>query len=88
MQEGGKPRNLIFVYSEPRIDCERDYTDFLARFPFVDHVFSVYTRKYIIENRVDINCGGRKCMECIRNGKGCYFKAGKNNPVMIKEEKK
>lgn len=36
--------------------------------PFIDGVFTVYDKKTIETDNIDINCGGRKCLECRR----CY----------------
>ena len=34
------------------------------RFWFVDHVFTVYDKKFIEENNIEINCGSRDCLGC------------------------
>ena len=48
----------------------------------VDTVFTVYTKEYIEEHGVDINCGGRKCADC----RLCY---GHHDETMyIREELK
>lgn len=59
-----KPDNLKIVLSSERINEKAD----ISPYPFVDKVFTVYDKEFISENRVDINCGGRKCVEC----KACY----------------
>lgn len=61
-----KPANLSIVVSSPLmnrplgLDCEKYW--------FVDHVFTVFDKKFIKEKSVEINCGGRSCMNCQR----CY----------------
>ena len=60
-----KPKNLIIVLSSVFLNkrATRIYS-------FVDIVFTVYTAEYAVENNIDINCGSRKCIECLR----CYTK--------------
>ena len=36
--------------------------------PYIDAVFTVYDKKTIETENIDINCGGRKCIECRK----CY----------------
>lgn len=57
-----KPANCTFVYSSPTISVESDPRD---RYPeLFDHVFTVYSKKYIKQNKVDINCGAKSCNAC------------------------
>lgn len=63
-----KPDNLSIVVSSPALN-KKMYLD-LDKYWFVDHVFTVYDKKFIEENNVDINCGARDCLECQR----CYHK--------------
>lgn len=57
-----KPDNLSIVVSSPmlnkQIEIDRE------KFWFVDHVFTVYDKKFIAENNVDVNCGARDCLGC------------------------
>lgn len=57
-----KPNNLSIVVSSPMmnktIELDRE------RYWFVDHVFTVYDKKFIEVNNIDINCGSRNCLEC------------------------
>ena len=57
-----KPDNLSIVVSSPlmnkQIELDRE------KFWFVDHVFTVYDKKFIEENNVDVNCGARNCLGC------------------------
>lgn len=64
IQEEGKPENLICILSSNFINR----VDSAARWNWVDHVFTVYSPDYIGSNDISINCGGRKCKECMR----CY----------------
>ena len=70
-QQAGKPINLSYIVSSNKVNaCENwrlaDNTD-------INHIFTVYDKGYIAENGININCGGRACLECIRNHKACYF---------------
>lgn len=84
VQENGKPKNTTFVISSPYLNTPIPET-ILERFPEVDHIFTVYDKKYIRENGIKINCGGKKCMECIKQKKNCYFR---NTELYINEELK
>lgn len=82
-KENGKPENSTFVVSSERINKEELY-QYEHHKNYIDHVFTVYEKGVDVE----INCGGRRCMDCIMNKKGCYFKPSEDNPVSIKEELK
>lgn len=75
-----KPKNLITIYSTPRIDVINPPipTGF-------DKVFTVYSRKFAKGNDIDINCGGNNCFTCRR----CYT-VGEPKFIneLIKREKK
>lgn len=80
----GKPENTTFVVSSPLINKPID--DPIANAcPYIDHIFTVYTKAYAKQNGITINCGGRKCMECIKAKKNCYFR---NDTLYINELKK
>lgn len=70
----GKPNNTTYVHSSHKINTP-DNID-LNRFTFIDHIFTVYTKKFAKENNIVINCGGKKCLECIMKKTGCFFKTG------------
>lgn len=57
-----KPSNLSIVVSSPntneQLELDRE------KFWFVDHVFTVYDKKFIKENNIDINCGANSCLRC------------------------
>lgn len=83
MQEQGKPDNLSFVVSSNKVNAPELYH--AVHFPEIDHVFTVYSKQYIENNNVQINCGGRSCMECIRKHRACYYQ---NTDTEIREELK
>ena len=60
-----KPKNLIIIQSSCFINKEDE-----KKYDFIDKVFTVYDKKYIKENGIEINCGARNCLECGR----CYSK--------------
>ncbi len=64
-----KPNNLSIVVSSPLLNkpiklCRERW--------LVDHVFTVYDKKYIAENDVAINCGAKNCLSC----QICYHTGG------------
>ena len=71
----GKPVNCRFIYSSSRIneivEIPNDMKD------YIDHVFTVYTKEYVIEHGINVNCGeydenlviiNQKCRGCMK----CY----------------
>ena len=72
--EISKPKNLIIIYSSPKLNQESapDYW-------FIDKVFTVYDKQHA--ESVSINCGARSCLECGR----CYSKrTGRNVNELLK----
>lgn len=70
-----KPENLIIIYSSPLKDKPVSLAKIQSVFPFVDKVFTVWTTKEnASEHNVNINCGARACLKCLR----CYTKGGEN----------
>ena len=63
-----KPQNLIIIYSNPILDKLISDTKLIARYPFIDKVFSVFTKDYAKAETITINCGARNCFTCQR----CY----------------
>lgn len=57
-----KPDNLIInlssIYLNKKAECP---------YPWVDHIFTVYSKNAVKEG-TRINCGGKKCLECLN----CY----------------
>ena len=80
----GKPDNTTFVASSPFINRPLA-ENAIKKYAFIDHVFTVYTKAYARKNNIAINCGGRKCMDCIIRKTNCYFRGG---PLYINELKK
>lgn len=70
-QAEGKPQNTTYVHSSHKINKPDDID--LNRFDFVDHIFTVYTKDFAKKHNVQINCGGKKCLECIKAKINCYF---------------
>ena len=63
-----KPKNLSIVVSSPLLNKPMEIDR--AKLWFVDHVFTVYDKKYAKENAVPINCGAKNCLGC----QACYRK--------------
>lgn len=59
-----KPENMIIVQSSVLLNQETTPAN-----EYIDKVFTVYDKKHA--ESVNINCGGRKCAECLR----CYTKS-------------
>lgn len=69
--QADKPENLSFIVSSNKVNHAELYHK--QAFNNVNHIFTVYDKDYIRENNIDINCGGRCCMDCIKKHKACYF---------------
>lgn len=70
-----KPSNLKIIYSIPEINkviTIETYNAIKKEYPFIDAIFTVHDKKSINENGININCGGKSCMEC---GFNCYRKS-------------
>ena len=63
-----KPDNLSIVVSSPKLNEVVEFNR--DEYWFVDHVFTVYDKKFIEGNDVEINCGSRDCLSCQR----CYHR--------------
>ena len=80
-----KPKNLIVIYSVSLLNHSIDINKITSnpRLAFIDKVFTVYTLEYLQENNINIdkfiNCGARKCIDCMK----CYNK--RNKTVFINE---
>jgi len=72
----GKPKNLILVFSSMMIGEPQDVPEIYR--DIVDHRFTVMPKG---SDPARINCGGRKCIDCLR----CYRK---NTPFDIYEIEK
>ena len=58
-------------------------------FDFIDFVFTVYSASYALENNININCGAKHCLTCLK----CYKGMNRNKSVIyineiLKEESK
>lgn len=68
-----KPANCNILFSS-------QYINKVVRIPakykyFIDKRFTVYTKKYIVEKDVNINCGAKACLTCLN----CYCKNSIDN---------
>ena len=66
LNNGYKPFNLNVILSSPYMNTPCD----ASRWDFVDKTFTVWTKDAIEEQSVQINCGSRKCLDCML----CYTK--------------
>lgn len=64
-----KPSNLSIVLSELALNKTTVFAAYKHRWPFIDKVFTVYTKDFIKEHNVKINCGAKSCSTCGL----CYF---------------
>lgn len=74
-----KPRNMSIVVSSPLLNKQMELDR--EKFWFVDHIFTVYDKKFIETNSICINCGAKSCLKC----QLCYFK---NTEFYINEKLK
>lgn len=70
--EVDKPKNLSIIVSSFRLNKQDLF--FAENHKWIDHIFTVYEKKFAKKNNIPINCGGHKCMECIKKHKACYFR--------------
>lgn len=68
----GKPDNLSLILSSQFINKPTKNNSM-----FIDRVFTVYTPEYAERHNININCGARSCMNCLK----CY----KSNVVTVSE---
>lgn len=64
----GKPDNIRIIYSAPIMNQAIGVEKMQRAFPVIDAVFTVYDKKHVAENNVDINCGAKSCITC----RNCY----------------
>lgn len=61
-----KPKNLLLIYSNPIVDNVPNINNLPNVF---DKVFSVYTKEFVNEYELEINCQ-KRCLNCLK----CYTK--------------
>lgn len=71
-----KPSNLRLLISSLMINQPINKKPFEAINLQVS-IFTVYSKDYVKENDIKINCGGKKCIECLR----CYKRGLKNQVI-------
>lgn len=72
-----KPKNVIMVASSCFVN--RPLSEkILVLYPWIDHVFTVYTADYALEHDITIHCGLSRCLRCLQ----CYRT---DTPVYINE---
>lgn len=66
----GRPDNMVFMYSSVMMNRAVNIKDVRRIYPTIhpDKIFTVYTKKYAVNQGIKINCGGRRCIECMK----CY----------------
>lgn len=61
----GRPENLSIGFSSMKLNTVADITKLDPRFAQeVDFIFTVFTKEYVKEHGIIINCGGRSCRNC------------------------
>lgn len=76
-----KPENVQIILSACALNVEIKLETVKRSFSFVDKVFTVYDKKYINANNIQVNCGTRKCIDCLN----CYRSGGY---AQVNEKKK
>lgn len=80
------PKNVKIIYSISMINkvITKDlYRKIKRKWSFVNAIFTVHEKQFVIENNIDINCGGKSCRNC---GYSCYNKSCWT--TLINEKKK
>lgn len=62
-----KVKNMIYIYSNPFINKLFNNAKIIKWF---DHIFSVWDKGFAKNNKIKINCSGKKCINCLI----CYKK--------------
>lgn len=74
------PSNFRIIVSELYINqsVSIQYFNRLKKlYPFINKLFSVYSPEYIENHKISINCGGKKCLDCMR----CYTKSDRTKLI-------
>ena len=66
-----KPENITIIYSSPYLNKAAKQCIFDI-FPFIDKIFTVYSKEEAKAENININCGAKKCADCLI----CYAKNG------------
>lgn len=74
------PANIICIFSSYYLNMIN--TEIHKRFDFINIVFTVFDKWYLIEHtEIEITCGKRQCMNCFQ----CYTKPEKGTVIYINE---
>ncbi len=73
---GGKPKNMVMNVSSTCLN--KAYP--IGKFDWIDHVFTVYTADYVINNNITIHCGGKECRNC-----GICYTPTSGKPFFVNE---
>lgn len=79
------PKNFRIIISELYINRAvsiRYFNNLKKLYPFMNKLFTVYSADYIQENKIKINCGGKKCLDCLQ----CYDKSNRTKLVFEKQK--
>lgn len=75
------PDNLNKIFSSPVINQSK-YEEYMELYGgLFNAVFTVYTKEYAAKHNININCGGRHCLDCMK----CYGRMDHNKPIEINE---
>ena len=80
------PKNVKIIYSVPVINkaITKELNRKIKRkWSFINAIFTVHDKQHVIENNININCGGKSCRNC---GFSCYKKSCRI--TLINEKKK
>ncbi len=61
-----KPSNMNIILSSIKLNKPTDCLDGIK--DLIDAVFTVYTKEYAKENNIQVSCGDKKCIQCLK----CY----------------
>ena len=73
--EGKKPKNFLIMLSSPLINKPTEVNEKVDK--LINGIFTVYTKETVVKENVKINCGSKKCIECL----ACYKKGAKTKQI-------
>ena len=79
------PKNFRIIISELYVNQAvniRYFNNLKKLYPFMSKLFTVYSADYIQEHKIKINCGGKKCLDCLQ----CYDKSNRTKLVFEKQK--